>query len=513
MKKVLSVLTALVLVLALAIPAFAAADKTITIKPNDKVSPIDGRTFTAYKVLNATRTGDKIVYSVPDGAKDFMAKKFNIDENDVAFSYKVAEKIRYLQGDDLMDFATAVINAIEGGSITPLAKKTGAASGENYVISDLDEGFYVIQDDGTNKPVSALMLTTTDGEIVIKADKPTVEKKIDGNTDTDDSTSGLVDNNTAAIGDDVPFVITSTVPSTNGYKSYKMIFTDTFSSGLTYNEDSLAVTRTYVVNAETGETKTETLVKGTDYAVMKDGLEVTFTFENVKGWDGSKLEIKYTATVNENAAIGDKGNENKVILNYSDNPTQDDSMSSTPEDKTRTFVTELKLVKVDADDNSKLAGVEFELTGAKLNTVLVTDGNGNNIYKVTQENVKITVKTDANGEVKFTGLAAGEYTLTETKPLDGYNILPEPIKITIGWTAPADETKDCTWSYKQGEGESATDLKLVDGVATITVENQGGQELPSTGGIGTTIFYVVGGLLVVGAAVLLVTRRKVALEK
>lgn len=507
MKKVLSVLTALVLVLALAIPAFAAADKTITIKPNDKVSPIDGRTFTAYKVLNATRTGDKIVYSVPDGAKDFMAEKFSIDKEDIAFSYKVAQAIEKLTDDARMTFAADVLEAIRTSKIKNVTEKTGSLNDSgNYVISGLEEGYYIVKDSGTETPVSALMLTTTDGEIVIKADKPTVEKKIDGNTDTDDSTSGLVDNNTAAIGDDVPFVITSTVPSTNGYKSYKMIFTDTLSSGLTYNADSLVVTATK-------DGTVETLVKGTDYTVMQDGQVITFKFENVKGWDGKKIEIKYTAKVNNKAVIGNSGNENKVDLEYSNNPTQESSSEKTPEDKTRTFVTELKLVKVDADDNSRLAGVEFELTGAKLNTVLVTDGNGDNIYKVTQENVKITVKTDANGEVKFTGLAAGEYTLTETKPLDGYNILPEPIKITIGWTAPADETKDCTWSYKQGEGESATDLKLVDGVATITVENQGGQELPSTGGIGTTIFYVVGGLLVVGAAVLLVTRRKVALEK
>lgn len=504
MKKVLSVLTALVLVFALAIPAFAGS---ITIKPNDKVTSLDSRTFTAYKVLNATRTGDKIVYSVPDGAVTFMSEHFSIDEDDIAFSYKVAQAIEKLSVDARMTFAANVLEAIRTSEIKNVTGKEGSLNDSgNYVISDLDEGYYIVKDSGTETPVSALMLTTTDEEIIIKADKPSVEKKIDGDKDTDAGTTGLVDNNTAAIGDDVPFVITSTVPSTNGYKSYKMIFTDTLSSGLTYNEDSLAVTRTYVVNAETGETKTETLVKGTDYKVMQDGQVITFKFENVKGWDGKKIEIKYTAKVNDKAVIGTSGNENKVDLEYSDNPTQESSSEKTPEDKTRTFVTELKLVKVDANDKSKLAGVEFELTGTKLNTVLVTDADGNRTVQVTEENVKITVKTDANGEVKFTGLAAGDYTLTETKPLDGYNILPEPIKITIGWTAPADDNSACTWTYSDNVDASGN-------IATITVENQGGAELPSTGGIGTTIFYVVGGLLVVGAAVLLVTRRKVALEK
>lgn len=497
MKKVLSVLTALVLVLALAIPAFAGS---ITIKPNDKVTSLAGRTFTAYKVLNATRTGDKIVYSVPDGAKDFMAEKFSIDKDDMAFSYKVAQAIEKLTDDDRMTFAADVLEAIRTSKIKNVTEKTGSLNDSgNYVISNLDEGYYIVKDSGTETPVSALMLTTTDEEIVIKADKPSVEKKIDGDKDTDDSTIGLVDNNTAAIGDDVPFVITSTVPSTNGYKSYKMIFTDTLSSGLTYNDNSLVVTATK-------DGTVETLTKGTDYTVMQDGQVITFKFENVKGWDGKKIDIKYTAKVNNKAVIGTSGNENKVDLEYSNNPTQESSSEKTPEDKTRTFVTEFKLVKVDANDKSKLAGVEFELTGTKLNTVLVTDADGNKTVQVTEENVKITVKTDANGEVKFTGLAAGEYTLTETKPLEGYNILSEPIKITIGWTAPADDNSACTWTYSDNVDASGN-------IATITVENQGGAELPSTGGIGTTIFYVVGGLLVVGAAVLLVTRRKVALEK
>lgn len=494
MKKVLSVLTALVLVLALAIPAFAG---NITIKPNDKVTSLDDRIFTAYKVLDAKRsTGDKIVYSVPEGAVTFMANYFSIDKDDIAFSYKVAEAIRALSDDARMTFASAVIDAIEGGDITPLVKKTGSLTGDNYVISGLEEGYYVVQDNGSKKPVSALMLTTTDEEIIIKADKPSVDKKIDGDKDTDDSTTGLVKNNTASIGDHVPYVISSTVPSTNGYTKYKMVFRDTLSNGLTYDVDSLKV---YIDGVEVSETEGK-------YNFNHNGQKLTITFADVKGMDGKKIEIKYTATVNENAIIGTAGNDNTIDLEYSNNPNDTQDSEKTPTSKTRTFVTEFKLVKVDATDKSKLAGVEFELTGTKLNNVLVTDANGNQTVVVTEENVKVTVKTDANGEVKFTGLGAGEYTLTETKPLDGYNILAEPIKVVIGWTAPADDNADCTWTYSDNVDASGT-------IATVTVENQGGTELPSTGGIGTTIFYVVGGLLVVGAAVLLVTRRKVALEK
>lgn len=503
MKKVLSVLTALVLVLALAIPVFAAGDKTITIMPNDKVT-LAGRTFTAYKVLDATKTGSNIVYSVPEGAVDFMATYFSIDKDDIAFSYKVAEAIRAFSDDARMTFAAAVLEGIRTSEIKNVTGVEGAADGNNYVISGLSEGYYIVKDSGTETPVSALMLTTTDEEIIIKADKPTVDKKIDGDKDTDDSTKGLVKNNTASVGDKVPYVISSTVPSTNGYKSYKMIFTDTFSSGLTYNADSLVVTKTYV-DAD-GQSHTDTLVKGTDYDVMQDGQEITFKFDNVKGWDGSKIEIKYTATVNDKATIGVKGNENKVDLEYSNNPTQESSSEKTPESKTRTFVTEFKLYKYDKADEKALQGVEFTLEGTKLNNVLVTDKDGKQTVVVTKENVKVTVKTDANGEVKFTGLGAGEYILTETKPLDGYNILSEPIKVVIGWTAPENDTADCTWTYSEN-------VDTTGSIAVVKVANQGGTELPSTGGIGTTIFYVVGGFLIVAAAVLLVTRKKLALEK
>lgn len=503
MKKVLSVLTALVLVLALAIPAFAAGNCTITIKPNSTVTSLDGRTFTAYKVLDAKRTASNIVYTVPDGAKTFMATYFSLDANSVTFDYDVAEAIRALSegttanSEKLMDFASKIIDAIERGDFgTDVTGKNGAKSGDNYVISDLDEGFYVIAENaGTKKPVSALMLQTTSETIEIKADIPTVDKKIGTSVSTGKSS------NNASIGESVPFVIESTVPRTVGYKQYKMIFTDTLSNGLTYNSDL----KVYIdgVEATTG------------FAVLAKGQEIKVTFADVKGKDGQKIEIKYTATVNENATIGTDGNLNTVALEYSNNPSED-TVSETEKVQTKTYVTALKLVKVDAtDNNTKLKDAQFTIEGEKVIKVIVYDKEnptGKLVEKT--ESVKVTATTGSDGVIKFEGLSAGEYTITEIKAPDGYNILPEPIKVTIGWSAPANLTDACTWTYQQGTGDSKKDISLdTDDVATITVENQGGTVLPSTGGIGTTIFYVVGGFLIVGAAVLLVTRKKLALEK
>lgn len=492
MKKVLSVLTALVLVIALAIPAMAAQ---ITVKPNDNVS-LDGRTFTAYKILDAKRSATdntKIVYSVPDGAKAFVAEYFSLNADAANFNYQATEKIRALDDEARMKFADAVLTAIDNGRITGIEGKTGAMSGENYVFDNLEEGYYIIKDNATKKPVSALMLASAGAEVVIKADKPSVDKKIDGDKDTDESTTGLVDNNNAAVGDKVPYVVSSVVPSTKGYNKYKMVFTDTLSAGLTYNNDL--------------EVYVDGVLTKTGFITTVSDQKITVAFENVKGMDGKKIELKYSATVNENAVIGVKGNPNKVNLEYSNNPGNDTETETTPDEITRTFVTEFALVKVDKADHSKLLpGAEFELKGTKLNTVIVTDSEGKKTVKVTEEAVTIKATTDANGKIVFSGLAAGEYVIKEIKAPDGYNILSDDITVTISWKAPENDTDDCTWTYSEN-------LKLTDGVATITVENGSGTELPSTGGIGTTIFYVVGGLLVVGAAIVLITRRRLAVEK
>ena len=117
------------------------------------------------------------------------------------------------------------------------------------------------------------------------------------------------------------------------------------------------------------------------------------------------------------------------------------------------------------------------------------------------EEVKYTAEVGADGVLRFEGLAAGDYVITEIKAPDGYNKLDTPINVTINWAAPAEGTgTNCTWTSEGRE--------VVDGVIQVPVLNNTGSLLPSTGGIGTTIFYVVGGILVIGAGILLVTKRR-----
>ena len=423
-------------------------------------------------------------------------------------------------------------------------------------ISNLPLGYYVVEDVGGAKPISALMLDTTNPDIVleIKADQPGIDKKIDGDNDSDDSTTGLVENNNAAVGSIVPYVVTSRVPDMTGYEKYYFVVNDTLSKGLTFNGD---VTITIGSNI---------LVQDTDYTVTKtdndDGTtSVEIVFKNFIQYKDNKndaITIKYSATVNEAAVIGVAGNPNTVTLTYSNNPNIQDAGTSgnpdkpspssptgeTPKEYTRTYVTAVELIKVDSHGN-RLTGAEFTIEGTKLNTVLVrtdvytedtngmywklkdgsyttddpnTDGIDPDKYESTvtryikavqtsaihkSENVSYTATVGTDGILRFEGLSAGQYTITEIKSPAGYNLLESPINISIDWTAPTAPSTDCTW------GVTGNNSAIVDnGIVKITIENNAGAELPSTGGTGTAIFYAAGAILILAAVVLLVTRRR-----
>ena len=342
----------------------------------------------------------------------------------------------------------------------------------------------------------------------------------------------------------------------SSYEKYFFVVSDTLSEGLTFNDD---------VTIKIGD---KTLVQGTDkdFTVTatknaNDTTSVEIVFKNFIQYKGQKdagITIKYSATVNEKAVIGVAGNPNKVTLKYSNNPYVDDAgdpenhdkptqpTGETPEQETRTYVTGIQLTKVDPT-NATLTGAKFKISGERLNITLVNkeifresengtwyrlkdgtytetapaDGTGDSYDSTTVKYEKITVVTketgknsitaegyvDENGVLTFEGLGAGTYTITELVAPGGYNLLKEPITVTIIYRDPAAPSTDCAWTVSGG---NAT---VENGIVKLTVENSTGPELPSTGGIGTTIFYVVGSILIFGAAVLLVTRKRMSHEE
>ena len=391
-----------------------------------------------------------------------------------------------------------------------------------------------------------------------KTETPSIDKKI-VDTDKNEAMDDSDKTDTAAIGDTIEYEITGNVPNYDGYSYYYYVVDDTLSKGLTLDANSFAV--------KVGDS---TLTKGSDYYVYTtnnaDGTtNFRLAFENIKNYTvGADISIKYNATVNEDAVIGTDPNTNTAKLIYSNNPSQSDRgdkegvpgepggnvpTGETPDYITKTYVTQIKLTKVDQDGNA-LNGAEFTLTGTNLTKVKFTtatnfteaaDGSyyklksgaytetaptdeTADLYestttkytKTTSTNVVEASGSGASANVKafvgddgilyFTGLDKGTYTLTETTTPTGFNTI-DPINFEIKGTingATATVGGNITWS---SDNQNLT-WNEASQTFEITITNIAGKLLPSTGGIGTTIFYVAGTILVLGAAVLLITKKR-----
>ena len=349
-----------------------------------------------------------------------------------------------------------------------------------------------------------------------KSDVPEVQKKVkDINDSTDTTKTDWQDSADYDIGDSIPFQLKATLAdNVSSYTTYKVVFHDTLSKGLTYNNDA----KVYIDGTETnGFTVTAT--------VNADGTTtLTVSCDDVKALgagNSSVITVEYTAKLNENAVLGSAGNPNKVYLEYSNNPNKSESgekheTGKTPEDTVIVFTYQTIINKVDSE-NKPLTGAAFKLE--KL--IKGKDGAAD-----TWTTVKEFTVDETTTSFTFSGLDDGQYKLTETKTPVGYNTI-DPIYFVI--EATHDETADAPTlktlnayltdanGNKQTEmkdGESVNiDLGTVDltaGSITTTVVNKSGSELPSTGGIGTTIFYVLGGVLVLAAVVLLVTKKRMS---
>lgn len=452
----------------------------------------------------------------------------------------VAEKLAtgVTKADD--DTLAVAFAAVVGKHLTAVKSGTYA----NGAITGLDDGYYLVQDasdspSGTGETNSGaktrFILKVAGGNVNVtaKSSAPSVIKKVkeDDKTVTGAVTVGAYTANAQyndvadyCIGENVPFELISTMPSTyDDYTSYFYQFTDTLASNFTLNTDSIAVK---VVNAD-GETS----LTATDYTVSSqdESGKFTITINDTKKITAitkdSTIVVDYNATLNDTAEIGLPGQENKVDLTYSNNPnytgdgasTPEGDKGKTPEDKVIVFTYELDVTKylgneetkADAEDGTKAGFKLGNADGSKWATV---DGNLRITGWVDDVAAATEVTTDATGIFKFIGLDDGKYTLRETTTPTGYNTMAD-LTLTIGATTANNQV----WSGTASDALSAIKLTMnstnIDGdVDKGNVEgsiiNQKGSSLPSTGGIGTTMFYVGGGVLVAGAGVLLITKKR-----
>ncbi len=499
-------------------------DGSITLASSDaKNSSIGGRTFRLYRIFNAAVGGERnIAYQIYDDAvRQAIVDTFHEGE-DVGdyFDTVLINDVKDSEEDPeaLQQLAKNLLKAVQGAENTTTEYKdvTVPPGSDEVVVDNLKYGYYLIEDmtEANNRTVvAALALTTTKptATVKVKLTQPTVNKYFDDDrSDWNDDTQRP---NSKSIGDTVNYKIVAVVPETTGYKTYRYSIVDILSPGLTLSGAEPVVE---IYSPDKVKRNDVTVTKGTDYSYSSnnlgdDGTRISFTFTNIKAEKfraNDLIVITYTATVNENAVIGGAGNPNSVMLQYSNNPSVDNSVAETPQQIIKTYVFNLEITKIVAGASDYLlAGAEFKISREKSPSgteYAVIDASGKVTRWTDNEGEASTIVTGRDGKAKVVGLGAGTYSLTETKAPAGYNKLDRPISITI--TPTYNDTGSLTDLKATVNGSEVTsaDKKTVP----VTVENAGGPPLPETGGMGTTLIYVIGAALAVGAAVLLVARRR-----
>lgn len=453
-KKIVSLCLAMVMCLGLSVTA-ASADGTGTITITNAKA---GNTYNVYKVFNAAGDGTNISYKkIAD--KDGLPKGFK-DDGAGNIEYKGDGKNGELTPEEIASIANYVKD-------DPFVKTATAAKDGELTIEGLDDGYYYI--------------TTTTGTVVtINSVNKAVSVEDKNQTPTiDKTTTDNKKNDIAGVGDSVPF--TATIDVKKGAKNY--VFKDTMTN-MKFAED--AVIKVSVGGIEVAD-KDE---NGTNYTVSfnADRTELTIKFENpwIEKQVDNKITIKYSAIITSDALTTTPAT-NKAELNYGNGVEN----KSTPSEVVNVYNATITVNKKDGSNNSPLAGAFFVLQnkdGKYYKAVKDDAGNVTGIEWVgeTKDADVLETTTDNGCKIEFKGLNDGTYTLIETKAPDGYNT-----------------AENKTITIEDGKYTENDLHKSVD------VENNKGAQLPSTGGMGTTIFYVVGGIMVLGAAVLMVTKRRV----
>lgn len=480
----MALLAAFALVLAMAVPAFADGANQGTIS-------VPAGSSHAYKVYQIF-TGD---YS--NGKLSNVKWGKNSKNREGA---SVGDKV----SEDVLNRLAAVVSSSDEKKLEVIEEYADLNSNEFVTVTHSNSvkvapGYYLFKDT-TATAENEVYITEVVGDVTIKAKNsnvPGFEKKLKDTNDTEGTTTDWQDVADHDIGDAIPFKLEGTVPDDYvEYDSYYFAFHDEEEAGLTFNPKSVKVSVDGDEITTGFEVKTST----------NDGCSFEVVFSNLKDIKavhaGSKIRVEYTATLNDKAVIGDDGNLNKAQLEYSNKPSVTDSRGKTVWDNVVVFTYQVvvnKYANSVAEDN-KLKGAEFTLTKK------LKDGTTKDITVAkSQDGVRFT----------FKGLDDGEYTLTETVTPEGYNTI-EPITFKVSanhaitWDGMGDRNtllESLTGNPVTGKITFAKNAN-VNGSLVTDIINKSGTVLPSTGGMGTTVFYVVGGGLMAVAVVLLVTKKR-----
>ncbi len=479
-KKLAGLLLAMIMVFSMSTVAFAAQgtnDNSGSITINDAEI---GHTYNAYQilVLESYNTDAKAyAYKANDAWKGWLETQTQYVSID-AQGY-----VTWVKNADPAAFAKAALAHATEESIKPVDAKT--ADSTTVSFTGLNLGYYLI--DTTLGTLCSLDTTTPDVEMKEKNEVPSQEKKVQ-----EDSDGSWGDKNTAEIGDTVNY--RTTINAKPGAQKY--VLHDKMSKGLTLNPESITVAE------PDGLTKGQDAANG-DYHVVTTGLSDGCTFEVVFHQSyldtitaNTDIVVTYSAVVNENAEVSPTGNSNETKLEYGEANSPEDKF--TPPSETETYTFKVDVVKTD-DKNKVLDGAQFKLYDAK------TDGNeialvqvSDGVYRLAEEGeTGVNYITTVNGQLEIKGFDANtNYYLEETKAPDGYNKLAERVDIAV----------------KDANLNATVDNGIWDN-GGVHIVNKTGSLIPSTGGMGTTIFYIIGGVLVAAAGIFFVIRRRVSAGK
>ena len=562
-KKILAILVVLCVVFSCGALAAIAAEPTgsITIQnPGNSNATVAGKTFKVYKIFDATTSGNNTSYSwykdggnIPFydffyGANGIVGQ--NVESGNVqgAVEY-LAEKNSGGNNFELSQVAEKLHDYIVEKNIAYVEKITASDTATSVTVSDLSYGYYLVYDDtdlsgdGTSAVRSAVMLSNVnkDAVITLKANRPQILKQIKKHNEEYGKGTSV------SIGDTVTFKITTVVPSHTLYTDYTYYVEDVMHDGLVLDVDSIKVYQNDIELEGDFTLTTTGLSEGVDFKVDFTAL----MNDDDKYEIGDELTIIYDAKVT-NAIQAQKANQNTAKLTYSNDPTAPTSTGSVS-DVANVYSYQFVFTKFAEDThgvltNVRLAGAEFKLyrvvegqedqlitfttiekthesteEGGQATTYtqyVVAEGNTGSIDTLTTHNEgKATISLGHLnmgghlGDVSIFGLAEGTYKLVETKAPDGYVIADKPFEIKIEdqiGELGSVGTLTVTGQYDGEIGNIVNTNGIAESILTVWAEitNRPGSALPETGGIGTTLFTVLGVILMAGAVAFFISRKR-----
>lgn len=453
--RIIGLIMALVLTMALATTAFAADGGSITVE-----NPKDGEAYTAYLIFDVAYNEDRSAYSytissdsqwlsvvqayagvkLSDAVTDGEGNTFYIVTKNDSFSAAA--------------FAKALQSALAGKSGIELPLADGKAS-----VTGLALGYYFVS--STNGALCNLTTTQPDATIYDKNDVP-FEK--------------TADDISVEVGQTVNFVLEGKVPDTTGFDTYIYEISDTMSSGLTFGKD----VKLYIDGTLMTDNYTLTNTPADEGAT---GFTLAIDVMQLQDLTGKQIKVTYSAVVNANAVSVIQRNDAK--LKYSNDPTDGSKFTTIPDD-VKLYTAKIVIDKYETgNEDNKLADAQFVLMNDQ-SEFYAYDAATETVTWVAEQKDATIITTDGSGSASFIGLENGTYTMKEIKAPAGYNLLTDTIDIIIA-------------------GDDSDETKLT---VEAEVANSTGSQLPSTGGIGTTIFYTLGITMMAAALILLVARKR-----